>query len=66
MTAKRYHKLCRAEMTKLMRNSKGAGICIRAAAASNPFKLGVYTSYAAAWAALRVAFTYGDNTPPIR
>ena len=69
MTRKRYQKLYRSEMTKLMAHKKGAGMCIKFAANNNA---SVWAnewkgkSYFEAWTALRVAFTYPGNVPPIR
>lgn len=49
MTKKRYHKLFRAAMTRLMAGYPGAGKCIKAAATADPIRNGAYKSYAEAW-----------------
>lgn len=69
MTSKRYHKLFRSEMTKLMAHKQGANMCIKAAATVRPFRAdgtSIANSYQEVWNALRTVFTYGDNIPPIR
>lgn len=69
MTAKRYHKLFRSEMSKLMAHKPGANMCIKAAATIRPFRAdgtSVAKSYQEVWDAIRSVFTYGDNIPPIR
>ena len=69
MTAKRFHKLFRSEMTKLMAGKPGAGECIRAAANANPFRedgSSNVKSYQEMWTALRSAFTYPGNVPPLK
>lgn len=69
MTAKRYHKLFRSEMAKLMAGKTGAAQCIKAAATANPFRKDgttIANSYGEIWAALRSAFTYPGNVPPVR
>ena len=69
MTRKRYQKLFRSEMTKLVAGQPGAAKCIRAAAAKcaadwgNDWK---GKSYLEAWTLLRAAFTYPGNVPPIK
>lgn len=69
MTRKRYQKLYRSEMAKLMAHKNGAAKCIRLAATvrasdwRNDWK---GKSYAEAWAALRAVFTYPGNVPPVR
>ena len=69
MTSKRFHKLFRSEMTKLMAHKQGANMCIKAAANARPFRADGTSnakSYKECWDALRAVFTYGDNIPPIR
>lgn len=69
MTSKRYHKLFRSEMTKLMAHKPGAAMCIRAAATVTPFRkngTSKVKSYQEMWTALRFAFTYLDNVPPLK
>lgn len=67
MTAKRYHKLCRAEMTKLMAHKKGAALCIRTMATISPFgPHSTVHSYQEMWTALCPVFTYANNTPSKR
>lgn len=69
MTRKRFQKLFRSEMTKLMAHKEGAAKCIKHAATNNA---GVWTngwegkSYLEAWTILRSAFTYSGNVPPVR
>lgn len=46
-----------------MAYKEGAAACIRAAATATPFP---GRSYAESWNALRAAFTYGGNVPPIK
>ena len=59
MTRKRYQKLFRSEITKLMQYKKGAGMCIRAAA--NATLTNSYNSYQEAWDAIRVCFIRTNN-----
>lgn len=69
MTSKRYHKLFRSEMTKLMAHKPGAAMCIRAAATANPFPQDGTSnakSYQDMWTALRSVFTYPGNVPPLK
>lgn len=69
MRAKRYHKLFRSEMTKLMVHKPGAAKCIKAAATVNPFRTdgtSVAKSYQEVWTALRAVFTYPSNVPPLK
>lgn len=67
MTRKRYQKLFRSEMTKLMAGKPGAAGCIKAAARSRPRRVdGSLIPYQEMWTALRSAYTYGDNVPPIK
>lgn len=54
MTKKRYHKLFRALMTKMMSGYPSAGRCIRAAATADPINNGgKFKSYAEAWESLK-------------
>lgn len=68
MTAKRFHKLFRSEMTKLMAHKEGAAMCIKAAATANPFRKDGTSvkSYQEMWSALRSVYTYNGNVPPIK
>ena len=69
MTRKRYRKLYRSEMTKLMAHKDGAAKCIKAAAtakASNWTNDWEGKSYLEAWAILRTVFTYPGNIPPVK
>lgn len=69
MTAKRYHKLFRSEMTRLMMGKPGAAQCIKVAATASPFRkdgTGTVKSYEEMWTALRSAFTYPGNVPPVK
>lgn len=59
MTRKRYQKLLRSEMTKLMQYQKGAGMCIQTAA--NATLTNNYNSYQEAWDAIRVCFIRPNN-----
>ena len=69
MTRKRYQKLLRSEMTKLMEGRPGASEWIRLAAKT---RAGDWVgdlkgrSYIEAWTMLRKAFTYSGNVPPIK
>lgn len=66
MTRKRYQKLFRSEMSKLMKGKKLAGRCIQVASKAKPvgFSGGQYSSYKEAWDALRACFITNDNIPP--
>lgn len=66
MTRKRYQKLFRSEMTKLMHGKTGAAQCIKAAATNNASIWQNDKSYLEMWTALRSAFTYPGNVPPVR
>ena len=69
MTAKRYHKLFRSEMTKLMGHKTGANMCIKGAATIRPFLedgTSVAKSYQEVWDSLRPVFSYNGNNPPRR
>lgn len=67
MTAKRYHKLFRSEMSKLMAHKPGANQCIRAAATARPHRAdGNVIPYGEMWAALRAVYTYPGNIPPVK
>ena len=69
MTRKRYQKLYRSEMTKLMAHKDGAAKCIKAAAtnkASNWTNGWEGKSYLEAWTILRSVFTYSGNVPPVK
>lgn len=67
MKRKRYQKLFRSEMTKLMAGKPGAGQCIKAAANSRPRRQdGSVIPYMEMWTALRSAYTYRGNTPPLK
>lgn len=59
MTRKRYQKLFRSEMTKLMQHREGAGMCIQAAA--NAILTNNYNSYQEAWDTIRVCFIRPNN-----
>ena len=59
MTRKRYQKLLRSEMTKLMQHQKSAGMCIRVAA--NATLTNNYNSYQEAWDTIRVCFIRSNN-----
>lgn len=69
MTRKRYQKLFRSEMTKLVKGQTGAAMCIRAAATKRAADWGndwKGKSYLEAWTLIRTAFTYPGNVPPIK
>lgn len=66
MTKKRYQKLFRSEMTKLMAHKDGAARCIRAAANNTAANFQKPMSYLECWTALRSAFTYPGNIPPAK
>lgn len=69
MTKKRFQKLFRSEMTKLMAHKDGAAKCIKFAATNNA---SIWTngwegkSYLEVWAVLRSAYIYPGNVPPVR
>jgi hypothetical protein len=69
MTRKRFQKLLRSEMTKLMAHKAGAAKCIKHAARNSA---SAWTndwegkSYLEAWTALRSVYTYPGNVPPIK
>lgn len=69
MTRKRFQKLFRSEMTKLMHGKPGAAKCIKHAATNsasiwaNGWK---GKSYLEAWTILRSAYTYPGNVPPVK
>lgn len=67
MTRKRFQKLFRSEMTKMMCGKLGAAECIKAAATSRPRRDdGTVIPYAEMWTALRPSFTCGGNKPPVK
>lgn len=67
MTRKRYQKLFRSEMTKLMAGKPGAASCIKAAATARPKRAdGTQIPYQEMWTALRSAYTYEGNIPPLK
>ncbi len=66
MTRKRFQKLSRSEMTKLMAHTDGAANCIRAAARITVRNFGNCNSYLECWEVLRNAFTYPGNIPPVK
>ena len=69
MTKKRFQKLFRSEMTKLMQGKPGAAKCIKAAAtnsSSNWTNDWEGKSYLDAWTALRAAYIYPGNVPPVK
>lgn len=69
MTRKRFQKLFRSEMTKLMAHKDGAAKCIKFAARANASAWGndwKGKSYLEAWTILRSAFTYPGNVPPVK
>lgn len=66
MTRKRFQKLFRSEMTKLMAHKDGAGNCIRAAATATASNFRNCNSYLEVWTALRNAYTYPGNVPPVK
>lgn len=67
MTRKRFQKLFRSEMTKLMAHKEGAAKCIKFAAKNNA---SVWAnewkgkSYLEAWTILRSVYIYPGNVPP--
>lgn len=69
MKRKRFQKLYRSEMTKLMAHKEGAAKCIKFAARN---KASVWTngwegkSYLEAWTILRSVYTYPGNVPPAK
>lgn len=67
MTAKRYHKLFRAEMSKLMKGNENANAVIRNAASCTPIWDKVPgRSYQGAWDMVRKVFAdmpYNRDTP---
>lgn len=69
MTRRRFQKLFRSEMTKLMAHKEGAGKCIKHAASNNA---SIWTngwegkSYLEAWTILRTVYIYPGNIPPIK
>lgn len=67
MTRKRYQKLFRSEITKLMKGKELAGRCIQAASKAKPvdFFGGQYSLYKEAWDAVRACFITDNNIPPI-
>lgn len=65
MTRKRFQKLFRSEMTKLMAHKNGAGNCIKAAAKATASNFKNCNSYLECWTAVRPAFTYYGNVPPV-
>lgn len=67
MTRKRYQKLFRSEMTKLMKGKPGAAHCIKAAAKARPRRAdGAVIPYQEMWTALRSSYTYPGNIPPVK
>ena len=66
MTRKRFQKLCRSEMTKLMAHNDGAGKCIKVAANTTIRNFQKPMTYQECWTMLNKAFTYPGNTPPIK
>lgn len=69
MTRKRYQKLFRSEMTKLMAHKEGAAQCIKHAATNKASSWGepfTGKSYLEAWTALRTCYIYPGNVPPVR
>jgi len=69
MTRKRFQKLFRSEMTKLMAHKDGAAKCIKHAATNRASVWGkewAGKSYLEAWTLLRSAFTYPGNVPPVK
>jgi hypothetical protein len=61
MTQKRFQKLFRSEMTKLMQHQEGAGVCIRSAANATLNNFNNYNSYQKAWDSIRVLFIRPNN-----
>ena len=66
MTRKRFQKLFRSEMAKLMAHKDGAGKCIKTAANATASNFKNCNSYLECWMALRSAFTYIGNVPPVK
>ena len=66
MTRKRFQKLFRSEMTKLMAHKNGAAQCIRAAANATASNFRGPKSYQECWDAVRCAYTYPGNIPPVK
>jgi hypothetical protein len=66
MTKKRFQKLFRSEMTKLMAHKEGAAKCIKAAATNSASVWQNGKSYLEMWTALRSVYTYPGNIPPVR
>lgn len=64
MTKKRFQKLFRSEMTKLMAHKNGAAQCIRAAANATAKNFQKPMSYQECWTAVRNAYCYPGNVPP--
>lgn len=65
MTRKRFQKLFRSEVTKVMHHQKCAGACIRCAANTTINNFNNCNSYQKAWDAVRVYFITDNNIPPI-
>lgn len=65
MTRKRFQKLFRSEMTKLMQHQSGAGGCIRCVANATINNFNNCNSYQKAWNAVRACFITDNNIPPI-
>lgn len=61
MTRKRFQKLFRSEMTKLMQHCEGGGECIRMAANADLNNFKKCSSYQEAWNAVRVCFITPNN-----
>lgn len=66
MTRKRFQKLYRSEMTKLMAHKDGAARCIKAAATAKASNFRCNVSYLEMWTALRPCYTYMGNVPPAK
>lgn len=66
MTRKRFQKLFRAEMTKMMAHKDGAAECIKAASNATAKNFRGCGSYIDMWTALRSVYTYPGNVPPIK
>lgn len=69
MTRKRFQKLFRSEMTKLMSGKPGAGKCIMHASRNSVSAWADEwkdKSYLEAWTCLRSCYTYPGNVPPIK
>lgn len=64
MTKKRFQKLFRSEMTKLMQHRNMAGTCIKAAANSSLKDFEQYDSYQKAWSKIRTVFINPKNEIP--